>query len=126
MPKVNSWMNSKPPNRKLSILEAIKQATRANENGSILKIRVQPGAKTNQLAIRDGVGLTVKIRAPAKDGKANSALRRYIARDLLKISQSKVHIAIGTKSREKHLEIELDLEELRTRIHSRLQQKNKL
>jgi len=58
-----------------------------------------------------------RIQAPATQGKANAALRRLIARDLLGIPQSKVRVAKGKKSREKAVEIDLDRDTVQAVLH---------
>jgi uncharacterized protein YggU (UPF0235/DUF167 family) len=69
-----------------------------------LEIRVVPNARQSGLAERkDGV-LVLKIAAPARDGAANKAARRYLA-ELFGVSKTSVRLLAGEKSRLKKFEI---------------------
>jgi uncharacterized protein (TIGR00251 family) len=70
-----------------------------------ISVRVQPSARQEELVgIRDGV-LTVRVRAPAIEGRANEALRRLLAKRL-GVSRSAVTVIRGHRSRDKVIQIE--------------------
>ncbi len=70
-----------------------------------IPLRVTAGAAENALVgMRDGV-LIVRVTAPAREGRANEASRRLIARHL-GIGKSSVRIVRGARSREKIIEID--------------------
>ena len=63
-----------------------------------------------------GGAIKIKLRAPAVEGKANSALRSFLAEEL-KISERGILLARGQKSREKIIHIEgLSEGEVRSRL----------
>ena len=63
-----------------------------------------------------GTAIKIKLRAPAVEGKANAALRSFLA-EVLQISEREIVIEHGKKSRQKLIRIEgLTEEELRTRL----------
>jgi uncharacterized protein len=69
-----------------------------------LSVRVTPNAKTNQIiAISQGT-IRVKVRAPAKGGKANAELIQFLS-DLLRCRRSQIEIVQGETTRNKVLEI---------------------
>jgi len=71
----------------------------ANGNCSI-KCHIQPSAsKTAVVGIYNGA-LKVSLVAPPVDGKANKALRTFIAKQI-KLSKSKITVIKGEKSRSK-------------------------
>lgn len=86
-----------------------------------LSIRVQPGAKANEIAgwIADAHGgqvLKIRLRAPAVEGKANAALVDFLA-EALGLRPRQITLERGDKSREKVVGIEgMTAEEMRKRI----------
>jgi uncharacterized protein len=56
------------------------------------------------VGIRDGV-LTVRVTAPAIEGRANEALRRLLSKRLA-VSRSAVTVIRGHRSRDKVIQIE--------------------
>ncbi len=52
-----------------------------------------------------GDAIKIKLRAPATDGKANAALRSFLA-DALKISQRQIVLEHGQKLRHKLIRID--------------------
>jgi uncharacterized protein len=70
-----------------------------------IPVRVQARARRDELvAVRDGV-LLVRVRAPALDGRANTALCRLLA-DRLGVARSRVEIMRGQRSRDKLIQVE--------------------
>jgi len=65
---------------------------------------VQPGAKQNAvLGVADGA-LRLKLAAPAVEGRANDALRAYLA-ELLGTAKSRVEILRGETGRLKQVAV---------------------
>ena len=61
----------------------------------------------------DGAAIKIKLRAPALEGKANTALRTFLAEEL-KIAERRITLKRGQKSREKIIRIDgLSEEKLR-------------
>lgn len=70
-------------------------------DGTLLTLRVSPGAKSNSVEGAYGEGaLKIKISAPPVDGKANEEVRRFLA-GTLGVSRSRVEIVRGFTSRDK-------------------------
>jgi uncharacterized protein (TIGR00251 family) len=69
-----------------------------------LKVRVTPNARSDQLVGLSTEEVRVKIQAPAQDGKANTALVRFLC-ELLDCRKSQIQIILGEKSRIKTVEI---------------------
>lgn len=62
-----------------------------------------PNSKTEEV-VTEGDGLTVRVKPPAKEGKANAAAIRLLARHL-NVPRSSVRISGGLASRHKTIEI---------------------
>ena len=63
-----------------------------------------------------GAAIKIKLRAPAVEGKANTALRSFLAEEL-HISERRITLAQGLKSREKLIHIDgLSEEDVRRRL----------
>ncbi len=75
---------------------------RAGEGGITVSLRVQPGAKRNEVLDASGERLRVRVAAPAVDGKANAALVRFVA-ELFGVRRSAVSLVRGERSREKEV-----------------------
>jgi uncharacterized protein (TIGR00251 family) len=75
---------------------------RAADGGITVSLRVQPGAKRNEVVDASGERLRVRIAAPAVDGKANAALERFVA-ELFTVRRSAVSLVRGERSREKEV-----------------------
>ena len=86
-----------------------------------LAIRVQPGAKANEIVgwvadARGGEVLKIRLRAPAVEGKANAALIEFLA-EILGLRPRQITLERGDKSRDKVVQVEgMTREEIRTRI----------
>ena len=81
-----------------------------------LRFHIVPNAKQNKVMGEHGTAIKIKLRAPAVQGKANGALRSYLAK-VLQISEREIVLERGEKSREKLIRIErLTEEELRRRL----------
>jgi uncharacterized protein (TIGR00251 family) len=67
-----------------------------------VRLRVQPRAHRDEFCEAQGDWLRVRIKAPPVEGKANLALRRFIA-DAFGVPQSQVEILAGDQSRGKRV-----------------------
>jgi len=76
----------------------------------ILKVRVIPRAKTNEIVSRVGSILRVKLSTTDIKEKANKLLISYLA-DFFEVKQAKIFLRRGHKGREKIIEIEGKQEE---------------
>lgn len=71
----------------------------------ILTVKVRPNARESRIVSWEDAGtVIIDIKAPARDGKANQELIRFLAKEL-KIAKSLVEIKRGQGSRVKHVEI---------------------
>ncbi|MBK5225708.1 MAG: YggU family protein [Thermoleophilia bacterium] len=87
-------------------------------DGTLLKLRVTPGAKKSEIMGEAGGRLRIRLQAPPVEGKANRELVRFIAREL-GLKKNRVALAGGEKSREKTvLLIDLPLPEAHARLQS--------
>ena len=78
---------------------------RVDNTGSVLlKLRVHPGAKRSAVNGIFGEAVKIDLQAPPVDGKANSALLKFLAAEL-KISKSAVELKSGECSRDKVVKI---------------------
>ena len=81
-----------------------------------LRFHVVPNAKIHKVVGEHGNAIKIKLRAPAVEGKANAALRSFLA-GKLQISERQVVMEHGHKSREKVLRIdEMSEEDVRRRL----------
>ncbi|MBI4174799.1 MAG: DUF167 domain-containing protein [Candidatus Aenigmarchaeota archaeon] len=69
-----------------------------------IKVRVTPNAKKNAI-IREADMFRIRLAAPAKEGKANSALIELLAGHF-KVRKNAVRIVSGHKSREKIVQVD--------------------
>lgn len=67
----------------------------------IIKAKVKPNSKKNEIILEEGVYL-VKIKAPAEKGKANKEIIKLFSKKFKK----RARIVKGLKSREKLLSLE--------------------
>lgn len=90
-------------------------------SSATLAIRVQPGAKSNEVVgwIADGQAapsLKIRLRAAAVEGQANAALREFLA-EILGMRGRQITLLQGEKSRQKLVRIDgLTLQEIEMRI----------
>lgn len=82
----------------------------------VLKLRIVPNARRSEVVGEHGDAIKVKVQAPPVDGKANEALRDFLA-EQLQISARSIDIVGGEKSRDKTVAITgLDLTTARQRL----------
>jgi uncharacterized protein (TIGR00251 family) len=81
-----------------------------------IRVYVIPNAKIDKVSGEHNGAIKIKLQAPAIEGKANAALRRFLA-EKLSIPQRAIVVERGEKSREKVLRIDgLGEEEVRRRL----------
>ncbi len=71
----------------------------------IIRVRVIPSAKENDIVGRIGSTIRLKVAAPAIDGKANQELCQFLA-EFFEVRSKSIKIVRGEKGREKTVEIE--------------------
>ncbi|MDH3604519.1 MAG: DUF167 domain-containing protein [Candidatus Tectomicrobia bacterium] len=76
----------------------------AADSGVLLRVRVQPRARTDRLEGVHGEQLRVRLTAPPVDGAANTACIAFLAK-ALGVTRSRVRIRSGAKSRDKLIHI---------------------
>lgn len=81
----------------------------------ILRIKVKPGSKTDEIVREADGSLKVKIRAQPIEGKANKYLVEYLAK-VLGVSKSKVTLLKGETNSFKTLEIDAEEEQVTKRL----------
>lgn len=88
---------------------------------SRLPVRVQPGAREAALMGREADGVwKVKVREPAREGRANEAVERLLA-ERIGVPRRAVRVIRGAASRSKLVEVEgLGPEALETRLAAAL------
>jgi uncharacterized protein (TIGR00251 family) len=74
------------------------------ETVMVIKVRVIPNSKRNEVISRVGSILRVKVTAPAVDGKANEELCDFLA-DFFDVKRSMIFLRKGERGREKTIEI---------------------
>jgi uncharacterized protein (TIGR00251 family) len=70
-----------------------------------IRVHVIPNAKIDTVVGEHGDAIKIKLRAPAVEGKANTALRRFLA-EKLSISQRAIVLERGERSRDKVIHID--------------------
>jgi len=70
----------------------------------MLRLHIQPGAKTTGFAGRHGDAMKLRLAAPPVDGKANKALLAFLA-DYCAVPRSAVELVSGHTSRAKRIRI---------------------
>jgi uncharacterized protein len=82
-----------------------------------LRFHVVPNANVDSVVGEYGAAIKIKLRAPAVDGKANTALRSFLSKEL-KIAERHIVLERGHKSRDKVIRIDgLSEQEVRSRLH---------
>jgi uncharacterized protein len=81
-----------------------------------IRVHVIPNAKINTVVGTYGDAIKIKLRAPAVQGKANAALREFLA-EKLGVPQHAVVLERGERSRDKVIRIEgLNEEDVRRNL----------
>ncbi|MBS1189143.1 MAG: YggU family protein [Rhodocyclaceae bacterium] len=79
---------------------------RADGNGCVITVHVQPGAKRTEIVGEHGDALKIRLAAPPVDGKANEALLSFLAKTL-SVSRRAVELRAGASSRRKLVAVDL-------------------
>jgi len=74
------------------------------KGGTLLTLRVTPGASQSSIDGIHGDLLKVRVKSPPADGKANKELLKFLARTL-DIRPGNIEIIRGHKSRQKTVQI---------------------
>jgi len=81
-----------------------------------VRFHIVPNARANKIVGEHGDAIKIKVRAPAVEGKANAALRGFLAEEL-RIPERNIVLERGQKSGDKLISIEeLSEEEVRRRL----------
>jgi len=75
---------------------------RTTAQGVVLTVRVTPRAAKNAVAGQLGDALRIRLQAPPVEGRANTALIRFLA-DRLNVPRSAVQLLAGESGRNKRL-----------------------
>jgi uncharacterized protein (TIGR00251 family) len=68
-----------------------------------IQVNVKPNSKTEEVS-REGNSLVIKVKEPPKEGKANQAVIRLLARHF-GVPQSRINITSGIRSKNKVIEV---------------------
>jgi uncharacterized protein (TIGR00251 family) len=68
-----------------------------------IQVKVKPNSKTEEL-VREGDSFIVKVKEPAREGRANQAVVELLA-EHFKVPKSQVTILHGLRSRNKIIEV---------------------
>src|SRR5258708_14763357 len=71
-----------------------------HEEGSVLAVRVQPGARKSGVKGEQAGALKLAVTAPPEDGRANEAVTELLA-ELLDIKRKQVELIVGPTNRNK-------------------------
>jgi uncharacterized protein (TIGR00251 family) len=71
----------------------------------IIRVHVIPNAKIDKVVGEHGDAIKIKLRAPAVEGKANAALRRFLAEEL-NVPERAIILERGLRSRDKVIRID--------------------
>lgn len=72
----------------------------------VIHAKIKPGSKKEAVVI-DNHQITIKVKSPPVDGKANAAVINLLSQ-VLKIPKSHIQIASGENSRFKKINIDID------------------
>jgi uncharacterized protein (TIGR00251 family) len=78
---------------------------RAQPDGTLLSVKLQPRASTNEIGSPVGDELKIKVTAPPVDAAANEALVELLA-EKLDCARGRVELVRGHKSRHKVLKLQ--------------------
>ncbi|CAB1277489.1 DUF167 family protein [Candidatus Nitrosacidococcus tergens] len=74
------------------------------QDGIIVRIRLQPNARRNEILGIHANQLKIKITAPPIEGKANLYLINFLSK-LFEVNKSRIDIVAGAMSRDKQIRI---------------------
>jgi len=70
-------------------------------------VKIKPGSKVNEVKENGERRYSVKVKAPAKENKANMELLKTLS-EFFGAAVSQIHISRGRRSRTKIIELEAD------------------
>ena len=80
-------------------------AFKADGGATVITLHLQPGAKRSAVCGMYGDALKLAVQAPPVDGKANAALRAFLAAKL-KLPAAAVALVSGATGRDKRVRID--------------------
>jgi len=83
---------------------AVARSVRPEKDSLVLVVHVQPGAKRTEVAGVHGDALKIRVSAPAVEGKANAALRAFLA-EAFGVPMRHVTLLRGEAARDKLVRI---------------------
>jgi uncharacterized protein (TIGR00251 family) len=87
-----------------------------HEEGCVLRVRAQPGARRSGVQGEQAGALKVAVTAPPQDGRANDALVEVL-HEALEVRRSQIELIAGATGRDKRFLIRgLTRAELETRV----------
>lgn len=89
--------------------------------GTLLAVRVVPGAKKDQIVGEENGRLKVRLQAPPVEGKANKALLKLLARRL-SLKKAQLTLVAGEHARDKVIELGVELAEAHARLNKALEE----
>ena len=72
------------------------------DQGWLIRVHAQPGAKKSEVVGLHGDALKIRIASPPRDGRANEALIAFVAKEL-GVARAAVSLEQGASSRRKTL-----------------------
>jgi len=99
------------------IPDSIAAVVTAGKSGLYLNVHAQPGARQACLRGLHGDAVKIALHEQPRDGRANAALRRFIAKQL-NLAAADVEIAAGHASRKKRVFLHGDIDELGRRLQA--------
>ncbi len=95
----------------------MRSSAKASEPAeSVLSVKVIPGASRNELRWDAARGWVARIQAPPIEGRANTDLCEFVAREVLGLARASVWVKSGAASRQKRLGVALPPDELERRL----------
>ncbi|MBR2373477.1 MAG: YggU family protein [Lentisphaeria bacterium] len=82
--------------------EDLKQAMSSGDGGIYISLHIQPGAKREGITGLFGSSLKIALNAPPVDGKANSALLKFLS-SKLGLPKGNIELCSGASSRDKRI-----------------------
>ncbi len=68
-----------------------------------MRLRVQPGARRVGIDGEEGGRLRIRVQAPPVEGAANTAVLRFLAKEVFHMAPSRLRLLKGSTSREKEV-----------------------
>jgi len=89
---------------------------RDTKKGVVIKVRVQPKAKRDEILGVEGGSVRLRVKAPPEKGKANQACINLLAK-ILSITKKEIKLISGAKAREKMFFIQnMELDDLKEKL----------